>query len=171
MVAVGEYLGMPVNFDGLDKENVTFFRHCGSGQLHLQCCDDCGLKRYPPTTACPFCASPAATWEPVEGLGTLYSYAEVHHAIQPAFKAFTPYLLLLVELDEQRNLPDEFDGLRLQGNLVTPTGDMASPVQVERVGIGMRLRVVYKDLGDGFALPQWMIDEDSAQPEVWRYPE
>jgi len=80
-------------------------------------------------------------------------------------------LLLLVELDEQRNLPDEFDGLRLQGNLVTPTGDMASPVQVERVGIGMRLRVVYKDLGDGFALPQWMIDEDSAQPEVWRYPE
>jgi len=42
---------------------------------------------------------------PVEGRGTVHSYTEVHHAIQPAFKQFTPYLVLLVELDTQSGKP------------------------------------------------------------------
>jgi uncharacterized protein len=167
---ISEYLGMEVRFDDLDRENTEFFRFCGAHQLHLQRCDNCGLKRYPPTTACPFCASPDSTWQPVEGLGTLYSYGEVHHAILPVFRQFTPYLLLLVELDEQRDAPAEFDGLRLQGNLVTADGEMAPAEMVEQVGIGSRLRIVYRDIGNGFALPQWMLDETADQPEVWRYP-
>ena len=32
----------------------------------------------------------------------MYTYAEVHHAIQPAFKHQLPYLILIVELDTQR---------------------------------------------------------------------
>ena len=60
--------------------------------------------------------------------------------------------------------------MRLQGNLVTASGDMAPPDLVEKAGIGTRLRIVYNDLGGGFAMPQWMIDEDSAQPDPWRYP-
>jgi hypothetical protein len=42
---------------------------------------------------------------------------------------------------------------------------------VARVGIGTRLRMVFSDVGDGLALPQWTIDEDAAQPVPWRYPE
>ena len=68
-------------------------------------CGACGLLRYPPTTACPWCASPLARWTPVEGKGAVHSYAEVHHAIQPAFSAFTPYLVLLVDLDTQKGKP------------------------------------------------------------------
>ena len=170
MDGAGEYLGMQVHFDDVDRENVEFFRHCGRHQLHLQRCNDCLLKRYPPTTACPYCAAPGATWEPVGGLGTLYSYGEIHHAIQPAFRPFAPYLLLLVELDEQQNTPGEHDGLRLQGNLVTPQGELASSELIGRVGIGTRLRIVYKDLGGGFALPQWTIDEEAEQPKPWQYP-
>ena len=45
------------------------------------------LLRYPPTTACPWCTSPKSNWVPVEAKGTVHSYVEVHHAIQPAFKA------------------------------------------------------------------------------------
>jgi uncharacterized protein len=171
MIAAGEYLGMAVHFDDMDRENVEFYRHCGAHQLHLQQCDDCGHKRYPPTTACPFCSSPNATWQPVAGKATLYSYGEVHHAIIPVFRRFTPYLILLAELDEQRDTPNEFDGLRLQGNLVTAAGDLAPPEMVAGVGIGTRLRVVYKDLGAGFALPQWTIDEQAVQPTPWRYPD
>ncbi len=85
MDKVGEYLGMQIHFDDLDRDNVEFFRHCGRHQLHLQRCSDCLLKRYPPTTACPYCGAPGVTWEPVAGHGTLYSYGEIHHAIQPAF--------------------------------------------------------------------------------------
>ena len=165
-----EYMGTAVNFSEVDKENVEFFRHCGNHDLHLQCCVDCGLKRYPPTTACPFCSCLESTWKPVAGVGTLYSYGEVHHAILPAFREYTPYMLLLVELDEQKDNPNEFDGLRLQGNLVSPEGQLAPPELVEKAGIGTRLRIVYHDLGGGFALPQWTIDESVEQNKGWRYP-
>lgn len=165
-----EYLGMPVRISDLDHENRDFFTHCGAHQLHLQNCDDCDMLRYPPTTACPFCASPDATWKPVEGKGTLYSYGEVHHAIQPQFRGHAPYLLLLVELDTQKGRPGEFDGIRLTGNLVTPDGELAPPELVKQVGIGSRLRIVYCDMGDGLATPNWTIDEDAEQPETpWRY--
>jgi uncharacterized OB-fold protein len=167
----GEYLGMPVAIDDVDKPNQEFYAHCGSHTLHLQCCDDCNLMRYPATNACPFCASFLSTWQKVSGKGTLYSYGEVHHAIQPVFRQFSPYLLLLVELDEQRDTPQPYDGLRLTGNLATPDGELAPPELVESVGIGSRLRVVWKDMGDGMAMPLWTLDEDAEQPATpWRYP-
>ena len=168
----GEYLDMPVRIDDLDHEHQAFFGYCGAGELRLQQCGACGLKRYPPTTACPWCAAPESTWEVVVGRGTLYSYGEVHHAIQPAFSHFAPYLLLLVELDEQRDKPAEFDGLRMTGNLATTTGELAPPELVGQVGIGSRLRVVFKRIGDGIALPLWCLDEHAEQPQnPWRYPE
>ncbi len=167
----GEYLDMPVRVDELDRDHFEFFGHCGNGELRLQQCSACGLKRYPPTTACPWCAHPDSTWELVEGKGTLYSYGEVHHAIQPVFREFSPYLLLLVELDEQRDTPNPYDGLRITGNLATSDGDLAPPELVGQVGIGTRLRVVFKQIGEGIALPLWCIDEDAEQPaEPWRYP-
>ena len=172
MALTGEYLGMPVYVDDLDQENLGFYSYCGQGELRLQQCTGCGLKRYPPTTACPWCASPESTWEPVAGTGTLYSYGEVHHAIQPAFREFAPYLLLLVELDEQRDQPAPYDGLRITGNLATATGDLAPPELVKQVGIGSRLKVVFKPIGAGIALPLWCLDDAAEQPpNPWRYPD
>ena len=171
MALEGEYLGMPVRVDEVDQENFAFFGYCGQHELRVQQCTSCDLKRFPPTTACPFCAHPESTWEQLSGRGTVYSYGEVHHAIQGTFRAHTPYLLLLVELDEQRNEPHEFDGLRLQGNLATADADLASPELVRQVGIGSRVRVVFKDIGPGIAMPLWAIDEEAEQPdEPWRYP-
>ena len=109
----GEYLGMPLVINELEHDYREFFGYCAKHDLHLQNCDDCKMFRYPPTTACPFCASPKATWKPVEGKGTLYSYGEIHHAIQPVFRQYSPYMLLLVELDTQKGKPGEFDGVAL----------------------------------------------------------
>jgi uncharacterized OB-fold protein len=170
MALEGEYLGMPVYIDDLDQDNLAFFSWCGRHELRVQQCASCGLKRFPPTTACPFCAHPASTWEPVSGRGTVYSYGEVHHAIQPVFRPHTPYLLLLVELDEQQGEPAEFDGLRVQGNLATADGELAPPELVGQVGIGSRVKVVFKDIGDGIAMPLWTLDPDADQPTPWRYP-
>lgn len=172
MALTGEYLGMPVHVDELDQENHAFFAWCGRHELRAQQCPACGLMRLPPTTACPFCAHGEADWEPLSGLGTVYSYGEVHHAIQGAFRAHTPYLLLLVELDEQRGRPGEFDGLRLQGNLATTEGELAPPELVRQVGIGTRVRVVFRDIGAGIAMPLWRVDDEAEQPAApWRYPE
>ena len=170
MALEGEYLGMPVVIDDLDKPNQEFYSHCGQGALHLQFCASCSLMRYPTTTACPWCASPDYDWRLVSGKGTVYSYAEVHHAIQPVFRQFLPYMILLVELDEQAGVPGKHDGLRVTGNLTLADGTMAPEDVVSAVGIGSRVRVVLKDLGGGLALPQWTLDEDADQPaSPWRY--
>ena len=165
------YLGMPLDLNDLDVENLEYFRHCAEHNFHLQRCDACGLLRYPPTTACPWCASPEASWMPVEGRGAVHSYTEVHHAIQPAFKPFTPYLLLLVDLDTQKGEPTEHEALRVVGNLTNPDGTLAPPDMVKRVGIGSRVRMVFSDVAPGLSLPQWTIDEAATQPaRPWRYP-
>ena len=83
----------------------------------------------------------------------------MHHAIQPAFKAHTPYLILLVDLDTQKGKPTEHEALRVVGNLATPDGKLAPPELVKTVGIGTRVRMVFSDVAPGLALPQWTIDE------------
>ena len=101
----------------------------------------------------------------------MHAYTEVHHAIQPAFKAHTPYLILLVDLDTQKGKPTADEALRVVGNLTTPDGKLAPPDTVKKVGIGTRVRMVFSDVAPGLALPQWTIDAEAAQPQPWRYPE
>ena len=166
------YLGMPLQLAELEVENLEFFRHCAAHDFHLQACAGCGRLRYPPTTACPWCAVLESSWKRVEGKGAVHSYSEVHHAIQPAFREHTPYLILLVDLDTQKGKPSEPEALRVIGNLVTPDGALAPADMVRRVGIGTRVRMVFSDVGPGLALPQWTIDETATQPaNVWRYPQ
>jgi uncharacterized protein len=168
----GEYLGMLLTIDDLDVENLEYFRHCAGHDFHLQACASCGRLRYPPTTACPWCATLESTWRKVEGKGAVHSYSEVHHAIQPAFHGHTPYLILLVDLDTQKGEPTPEEALRVVGNLCTPDGKLARADQVRRVGIGTRVRMVFSDVAPGLSLPQWTIDETLPQPErPWRYPQ
>ena len=172
MTVQGNYMGMALSVDDLDGENIAYFKHCSEHDFHLQKCDDCSLLRYPPTTACPWCSELKSEWVPVEGHGTVHSYTEVHHAIQPAFKPFTPYLVLLVELDTQSGKPTREEGLRVIGNLVRPDGVLAPQSDVEKVGIGTRVRMVFTDVAPGLALPQWTIDEGAKHPDKpWRYPQ
>ena len=174
---------MPLAVSDLDAENQEYFRYCGQGEFRLQRGRQSGLLRYPPTTACPWTRDREYDWVPVDGRGTVHSYTEVHHAIQPAFRAFTPYLILLVDLDTQRGQPTEHEALRVAGNLVTPDGDMAPPELVAQVGIGTRVSMVLvpaEPSGEGeaddtdhlpLAIPNWTIDPDADQPaDVWRYP-
>ena len=172
MALIGDLNGMTLTVDDLDVENTAYFTYCAQQDFRLQKCTENGLLRYPPTTRCPFSGSPNYDWVSVEGKGVVYSYNEVHHAIQPAFQDVTPYMLLLVELDTQRGQPSEHDGLRVAGNLVTPDGEFAPPELVKKIGIGSRMRMVFKPVGDGIALPMWTLDEDAAQPDApWRYPQ
>ena len=105
------------------------------------------------------------------GKGTVHSYTEIHHAIQPAFKPHVPYMVLLVDLDTQKGQPTGNEALRVIGNLVTPDGILAPSKEVSSVGIGSRVRMVFTDVGDGISLPQWTWDQAVDQLETpWRYP-
>ena len=167
----GDHLGMTLSIDALDHENREYFAHCARHDFHLQRCLDCDLVEYPPRTACMWCGGAQLEWVAVEGKGVVYSYSEVHHAIQPALRAHAPYLILMVELDTQRGRPGEDDGVRVGGNLVTAAGELAPSELVVQVGIGSRMRMVFSDAGEGISLPMWTLDESVEQPTPWRYRE
>ena len=172
MPVQGEYMGMALTIDDLDGENLDFFRYCAERDFRLQRGKQSGLLRYPPATACPWTSDRESEWVSVEGNGAVHSYAEVHHPIQPAFKDKVPYMILLVDLDTQKGEPTADEALRVAGNLVTADGAFAPPEMIKQVGIGTRVRMVFTDVTDAFALPQWTIDADADQPETpWRYPQ
>ena len=168
----GTYLGMALSVDeATDKENAAYFSFCAQGEFRLQRGRKSGLLRYPPTTACPWSRDRDYDWVAVEGKGAVHSYSKVHHAIQPAFRAHVPYLILLVDLDSQLGQPTEHEALRIGGNLVDSEGNLAGPELVERVGIGTRVRMVFSRVNDELSIPNWTIDEQALQPEhPWRYP-
>ncbi|HZF05817.1 MAG TPA: OB-fold domain-containing protein [Patescibacteria group bacterium] len=163
------YRGMTLIVPDNDSEWKEYFAHARQHRLMLRACKACGLMRYPPTHACPWCMDLGWTWKEVSGRGTIYSYEIVHHAIQPGFKDATPYAVVLVELDEQRGHPTPDEGLRIIGNLVKPDG--VTFEDDKQVAIGRRVRVVFQDLAEQMALVQFALSDEPPQGRVWRLPE
>jgi uncharacterized OB-fold protein len=87
------------------------------------------------------------------------------HAIQPGFKDATPYAVVLIELDEQKAQPTPDEGLRIIANLVKPDLTMEPEANV---AIGKRVKVVFQDLADHLALPQFTLSDEPPQGRVWR---
>ncbi len=71
--------------------------------------------------------------EPVSGRGSVFTFTVNHHRYHPEVPV--PYVIALVELDEQ-------PGLRLPANIVG--------CPVEDVHIGMRVRVDFEEHGEVF---------------------
>jgi uncharacterized OB-fold protein len=164
-----QYRGMTLVVPDNDSEWKEFYAHARAHRLMLRACAACGLMRYPPTHTCPWCMDPAWTWKPVSGRGTIYSYEVVVHAIQPGFRDATPYAVVLVELDEQRGSPSPDEALRVIGNLVKADG--ATLESAGEAAIGRRVRVVFHDLADHLALPQFTLVDEPPQGRLWRLPE
>ena len=162
-----EYRGMNLVIPENDSEWREHFKLARSHRLMLRACAGCTLMRYPPSHGCPWCGSLEWRWREVSGRGHIYSYEIVVHAIQPGFKEWAPYPVVLVELDEQRDTPTEHEAIRIIGNLVTPD---FRPEKEEDVGIGKRVRVVFQDLAEDFALPQFTLTDEPPVGRVWRVP-
>jgi len=162
-----EYRGMNLVVPENDSEWNEHFKLARERRLMLRACGACHLMRYPPSHGCPFCGDLSWSWREVSGRGHIYSYEIVAHAIQPGFKDWTPYAVVLVELDEQRGQPTADQALRIIANLVTP--DFRAEKE-ENVAIGKRVRVVFQDLSPDFALPQFTLTDEPPEGRVWRFP-
>jgi uncharacterized protein len=163
-----EYRGMNLIIPENDSEWREHFKLARQRhKLVFRACKACGLLRYPPSHGCPWCPSQEWTWHEVSGGGYIYSYEVVHHAIQPGFKDWTPYAVVLVELDEQRGKPTADEALRIIGNLVTSE---FRPEPEANVAIGKRVRAVFNDLSNDFALPQFTLTDEPPVGRVWRFP-
>ncbi|MBI2525491.1 MAG: OB-fold domain-containing protein [Candidatus Rokubacteria bacterium] len=162
-----EYRGMSLVIPENDSEWREHFRLARSHRLMLRACTACGLMRYPPSHGCPWCACLQWAWREVSGRGAIHSYEIVVHAIQPGFKDWAPYPVVLVELDEQRGQPTEHEALRIVANLVTAD---FRPEAEASVAIGKRVRVVFQDLAEDFALPQFVLTDEPPEGPIWRLP-
>lgn len=160
-----EYRGMNLIVPENDSEWKEHFRAARQHRLVMRKCAACGLMRYPPSHACPWCTALEWTWQDVSGRGTIHSYEIVAQAIQPGFRDWTPYPVVLVELDEQRGQPTPDEGLRMIANLLRPD---FTPEREANVAIGTRVRVIFQDLSPEIALPQFILSDEPPDGRVWR---
>jgi uncharacterized protein len=111
-------------------------------QLVVQRCKECGYFNHPPRTACDACQSQQLAFTPVSGRGTIFSYSVMHQQNIAGFEDQTPYLNILVELDEQPRL-------LMVANLPGSERD--------KVKIGGRVEVYFEDVNEEISLPQFRI--------------
>lgn len=165
---MAEYRGLKVVIPENDQPHIQFLQQqSANGQLTMQLCNECDIMRYPPGPMCPECNSSDLGWKTVSGKGTVHSYVMIPHAINPAFKDFLPYPLVLIELDEQRGVPTEHRALRVVANVVRDDG---SPETEENMAFGKRVEATLIDLGDGMALPQFKLSDEAPEHETWQWP-
>ena len=162
-----EYRGMNLVVPDNDSEWREYFALARGHRLMLRACSRCQRMRYPPSHGCPWCGALQWSWREVSGRGSILSYEIVVHAIQAGFKEWSPYPVVLVELDEQRGQPTPDEGLRLIANLVRADG---RPEAEDQVAIGKRVRVTFHDLSTDIGLPQFSLSDESPAGQVWRLP-
>jgi uncharacterized OB-fold protein len=103
-------------------------------------CESCGFFVHYPEPVCPRCQSRQLLPAPVSGRGVIHSYTITHHQGAPGFQDEVPFVVALVELEEQV-------GLRVIANIRG-----CSPSDVR---IGMPVEVVFEEAAPGVTLPQF----------------
>ena len=149
-----EYRDVLINITDFDSEYKGYFDAAKDQRLVLKKCQDCGLLRGEPGPGCPWCMSLAWDWHEVSGKGTIYSYQIIAHAVMTGFKNWTPFPIVLVELDEQSGQPNPGDGLRITANLLN---ENMEPESEDLVAIGKRVEVTFLEAESGISLPQFKL--------------
>lgn len=121
-----------------DAESAPYWQGANEGRFLFQRCTACGKAQFYPRSLCTHCRARELTWEESKGRGKVASFSVVHRAPVPAFKADSPYVLALIDMEE---------GFRFMCNVVH--GDPQS------VRIGNAVRIVYETRpGSGQKIPQ-----------------
>jgi uncharacterized OB-fold protein len=89
-------------------EFVHYWKEVSDGHLVSRYCPDCGKYLHPRRLLCRNCGNTELEWRPLAGTGTIYSYSIVHRATHPSREGRVPYVLGVVELDEEVWLFTEF---------------------------------------------------------------
>ncbi len=122
--------------------NITkpFWDAARQGKLVLQRCRRCGTCQYWPRPVCMRCISRDLEWKEAAGRGVVYSFT-ITRLPPEGFEGREPYVLASVELVE---------GTRMMTQLLN--------CPIDRVRIGLPVRVVWEKLTDEISLPQFEPD-------------
>jgi uncharacterized OB-fold protein len=121
-----------------DATTLPWWQAAAEHRLVVQRCAACGRTRLPPAPVCPACRAAESDWKEVSGRGELYSYTVVHRPV--AAGQALPFVIGVVALDDS-------GGVRMISNLVA--------VDPEQIAIGMRVELVWEDVGPELAIPRF----------------
>jgi uncharacterized OB-fold protein len=134
--------------DITEPSSAEFWAGCARGELLVQVCASCGLKRMPPRPMCSRCRSIDVRWEPTSGRGRIWSFIVPHPPLLPAFAEYAPYNAIIVELEEDPLI-------RFAGNLVARADGAINEIDPTTIEIGQSVSVVFHQLED-VHLPRWV---------------
>ncbi|MGI8663683.1 MAG: Zn-ribbon domain-containing OB-fold protein [Acidimicrobiales bacterium] len=127
-----------------------FWAGCAAGELRVQSCSSCGLRRMPPRPMCPACRSFEQAWDATAGTATIWSFIVAHPPLLPAYAAQAPYNVVVVSLDDD-------PAIRLVGNVVSGAGARLDSVDPSELKIGAAVQVVFSQAADDVVIPQWTL--------------
>jgi uncharacterized OB-fold protein len=130
-----------------DATSAPFWAAAARHELAVARCAACGRFAIPPDITCPHCGAtdPGFAFEPVSGRGVIRSWTVVRQSFLPGFTGSLPFLLVDVELAEQREL-------RMIGRLLDGPD---VPVRT-----GAPVTVAFEDLADGLSVPAFTLAGD-----------
>ena len=123
-----------------DALTTFFWDGVAQHKLLILCCQTCGHLVHYPRPLCDRCQGRDLTPTEVSGRATISSYTVVEQAFHPYFVDKLPYVLAVVELEEEA-------GVRLTTNIVDCTED--------RLHIDLPVVVDFREVAPGFTLPMF----------------
>jgi uncharacterized protein len=102
---------------------------------------------------CPWCHSLDSEWRLQSGRGRIWSFAVPHPPLLPAFVDEAPYVVVVVELEED-------PGIRLVGNIVREVDGSIGSITSEELMIGANVIAVFGKSVEGYPVPQWVLRAD-----------
>jgi uncharacterized protein len=136
-----------------DADGEPFWEYARRGELRVQTCADCDLRRFPPRPCCPRCHSFDSRWQRLSGRGRIWSFVIAHPPLLPAYAAQAPYPVAVVELDDA-------PAIRLVGALTDSVRRPDAPldaVEARRLRIGAPVQAVFQTLAPGVTVPRWAL--------------
>jgi uncharacterized OB-fold protein len=128
-----------------DEQSAPYWKAAAEHILTAARCSNCRLFSLPPDVVCPHCGttSPDFAFEPVSGCGEVRAWTVVRQSFLPGFEGDIPFVLVDVELDDQREL-------RLIGRLID---GVESPLH-----LGARVVPAFEDIAPGVAVPAFTLE-------------
>ena len=123
-----------------------FWQACNEERLSMQRCSACNRLRWHPSPRCGVCGSADYTWDTLTGRGKLNTWTVVTHPVHPAAVEKIPYVVIVVELDDQ-------PGLLMVSNLVDCDPNnirFEQPVHVQYIAHPNGQKIpVFREAADG----------------------
>ena len=125
-----------------DDVSRFYWEAAANHRLVLQRCRSCHKMQYPPEICCVHCYAEEFDAAEITGRGVIYSYSVVDRPLHAGFVDALPYVVALVELDDQ-------PGLRILTNLVDVPAETP-------LSCGLPVEVVFEERGS-VTLPQFRL--------------